>query len=141
MVNLNDCTVVELRKKAKNKGIPYYYDMRKDELIRALRRKRSSKRRSRKRSSKRSPKRSPPRLRKKDKWKIYTMRGCPYCTDAKALLRKHGETFSEVVVTDRNRTRIYNNIDNKTKSYRYFPIIFKNNRFLGGFGELEKFFS
>ena len=64
--------------------------------------------------------------------------GCPYCRDAKELLKSKNIPFKEIKVTDSNIEKIYKKIDNKTKKYRYFPIIFKNNIFIGGFSDLNK---
>lgn len=69
---------------------------------------------------------------------IYSKEGCPYCKNAKELLKKNRKTFKEIKVTDKNITQIYSKIDKKTKNYRYFPIIFKKNKFIGGFEDLKK---
>ena len=69
---------------------------------------------------------------------IYSKEGCPFCNNAKSLLKSKKIAFSEIKVTDKNIKKIYSEIDKKTKNYRYFPIIFKNNKFIGGFAELQK---
>lgn len=38
---------------------------------------------------------------------------------------KEYNTYNAIQVTYENRKQIYNNIDSKTHSYRYFPIIFQ----------------
>ena len=37
-----------------------------------------------------------------------------------------------------NRQKIYKDVDVLTKTYRYFPMIFKDSKFIGGFSELKK---
>jgi len=77
-------------------------------------------------------------ISKPSSWKVYTKDGCSYCKKAKDLLGKHKLPFETVEITDSNRKQIYNIIDKKTDSYRYFPVIFKNKKFIGGYTELEK---
>ena len=64
--------------------------------------------------------------------------GCGYCIKAKELLKKNKIKYTEIEVTDDNEDMIYKKIDNKTKKYRSFPMIFKNNKFIGGFSDLDK---
>jgi glutaredoxin 3 len=85
----------------------------------------------------RSARRSP-RYSKTSDYTIYSKEGCPYCKNAKELLKKNRKTFKEIKVTNKNITQIYSKIDKKTKNYRYFPIIFKKNKFIGGFEDLKK---
>jgi glutaredoxin 3 len=72
---------------------------------------------------------------------IYTIEGCPYCKKAKDLVTKNGKHFKEIVVTNQNKRKIYSKIDSMTGMYRYFPIIFVGNRFIGGFTELQKIYT
>jgi glutaredoxin len=100
-----------------------------------------SKSKSKKRSKKSSIKRSKNKSKKsksKPKYIIYSIEGCSYCKEAKELLKSKKIPFKEIKVTDSNIEKIYKNIDKKTKKYRYFPIIFKNNIFIGGFSDLDK---
>ena len=71
-------------------------------------------------------------------WFIVTMEGCIYCDDAKKLLKKHKLRFNTQMLTQTNKDTIYESIDNMTKKYRYFPIIFYKGEFLGGYTELKK---
>ena len=71
-------------------------------------------------------------------WFLYTKKGCPYCDKAKKLLFNVGQYYISKEVTEYNKAKIYSEIDHLTKTYRYFPIIFKNGKFLGGFKELEE---
>jgi glutaredoxin len=89
-------------------------------------------------SSKSSSKYSSKPIRNKSVWQIYTKKGCYYCEKAKLLLVKHGLSFKTVEIKDSNRDSIYKKIDKETDSYRYFPVIFKNKKFIGGYTELEK---
>jgi len=69
---------------------------------------------------------------------IYTKEGCEYCEKTVNFLDSNKEKYIKVKVTPSNMDKIYNSIDRLTNSYRYFPIIFKKNKFIGGFSELEK---
>jgi len=68
---------------------------------------------------------------------IYSIEGCPFCADAKQLIRKNKLKYKEIKVNNKNKENIYKKIDSKTNNYRYFPIIFKKNKFIGGFKELS----
>ena len=67
---------------------------------------------------------------------LYTKKGCNYCKKAIEHLEKKKQKYKVIEVTDNNRTKIYEKIDSKTDGYRYFPIIFKDNKFIGGYTEL-----
>jgi glutaredoxin len=69
---------------------------------------------------------------------IYTKEGCGYCEETVKFLNLNKQKYIKVKVTPSNKDKIYNKIDKLTNSYRYFPIIFKKNKFIGGFSELEK---
>jgi glutaredoxin len=78
---------------------------------------------------------------------IFTKSGCDYCKKTRELI----SNYREFKVTDNNINMIYNFIDGKTNSYRYFPIIFKsdnimeknlidlikNSTFIGGYTDLK----
>jgi len=68
---------------------------------------------------------------------IYTKNGCGYCKKAKDFLEKRGEKIKEIEINENNKETIYKKIDSKTGKYRYFPIIFKHNKFMGGYQELS----
>ncbi len=156
MVKLENYTVVELKERAKKRGLVGYSKLRKTDLISLLRsgkkgkkscvkgRSRSRKsgrcrsRRKSKRTSRKRKRCTCKRSVKRCKYTVYTKVGCGYCRKAKALLRKYGFKYNEIKLTDKNKDEIYAKIDKKTKDYRYFPIIFCNNRFIGGYTELEK---
>ena len=109
---------------------------KRPKISKSKRPKRSKSKRSKSKRSK--SKRSKSRKINKAKYIIYSKEGCPYCRDAKELLKSKNIPFKEIKVTDSNIEKIYKKIDNKTKKYRYFPIIFKNNIFIGGFSDLDK---
>ena len=100
-------------------------------------RKRKVKSKSKSKSRKRKVK-SKSRKRKVNLYTIYTIEGCGYCVKAKELLKKNKIKYREIVVTDDNETEIYKKVDKKTNKYRSFPMIFKNNKFVGGFTDLDK---
>ena len=112
---------------------------------------RSPKRRSPKRRSpkRRSPKRRRPSaagaLKKKIKstdWFIVTMKGCGYCSEAKKILRSRGLKYKSIVLTDKNQKKIWDVTDKiAKKKYRYFPMIFRKGKFIGGYGELKDRYS
>jgi len=100
-----------------------------------------SKRKSLKRSRPKSKRKSLKRSKSKTSnviYTIYTKEGCPYCRNTKDLLKLNKKKFKEIKVTDKNKEIIYKKIDTKTNNYRYFPIIFKKNKFIGGFSDLDK---
>ena len=104
----------------------------------------SPKRRSPKRKSpkRKSPKRKSsfksPRDIKSVEWYIFTINTCVYCNKAKKLLEDHNKSFISTEINDQNSKDIYNSIDALTDNYRYFPIIFHNGKFIGGYTELNK---
>lgn len=69
-------------------------------------------------------------------WIIYTRPNCPYCKDAKNLLKANKKKFKAINVTSKNREMLIK----KSKNYPGVPIIFYKNKFIGGFDELKKKF-
>lgn len=106
----------------------------KRSIKRSIKRSRKSKSRKLKRSMKSRKAKSV----KISDFTIYSKSGCPSCQNAKDLFKNKKIKFKEIKVTDKNIENIYKKIDKKTNNYRYFPIIFKKNKFIGGFAELEK---
>ena len=75
---------------------------------------------------------------KSSDWFIVTMDGCGYCTEAKKILRSHGQKFKSLKLTDKNENKIWAVTDKLAKKkYRYFPMIFHKGKFFGGYGELH----
>ena len=71
----------------------------------------------------------------KSEWFIITKNGCAYCAKAKSILTQNNKKFSELETTDSNI--IYNVTDRYTSGYHFFPMIFNNGKFIGGFQELD----
>jgi glutaredoxin 3 len=65
---------------------------------------------------------------------IYTKEHCPYCTRAKALLRKKGIAFEEIDVERDDEMRAWLV---ETTGQRTVPQIFVDGRSLGGFSDVE----
>jgi glutaredoxin len=138
-------TVVELRAIAKKRRIPYWYDMRKDELIRALKRKPASRRPA---SRKRKPAKRKPASRRprsisfrfdnpaSGTWVVYVKPGdgCPYCNDAVNLLKSKDAAYSKRTGSGPD----YEKVKADAGDYGYFPLIIHNGKFFGGYTELEK---
>ena len=72
---------------------------------------------------------------------MYSINGCKYCVDAKNLIKEQGFNFKEILLTGDNMDETYRKIDSKTNNYRFFPMIFKGGRFIGGYKELKKEFN
>jgi glutaredoxin len=114
-------TVKELRTQAKNMGLKGYSKMHKKDLEKIVDGKGTSE----------------TTIKSSGSWTVYTKNGCGYCRKAKQLLSDHDLSYKEIEITDQNKISIYKKIDKKTKKYRFFPIIFKDDIFVGGYTELE----
>lgn len=79
-----------------------------------------------------------PTITRNDKITIYTLEGCPACIDAKKLITKKDLSSTEITVTDENQNEILQKIDVETNSQRGFPIIFVNDKYIGGLDSFEK---
>jgi glutaredoxin len=79
-------------------------------------------------------------LKKKIKssdWFIVTINGCGYCKESKNILKSRKEKYKSIVLNDKNQDKIWAVTDKiAKKKYRYFPMIFRNGKFLGGYKEL-----
>ena len=64
---------------------------------------------------------------------VYTTRVCPYCIQAKALLKKKGVAFSEIDVSNDPEKRTW--LVSAT-GQRTVPQIFINDQPIGGFDEM-----
>lgn len=64
-----------------------------------------------------------------NKWLIYTKSNCDYCTKVKDLLQS--EQYITII-----------NCDNwlKNTEYKTFPIVFLNEKFIGGYNETKNYF-
>ena len=64
---------------------------------------------------------------------IYTIRGCPFCRNAKKLLDGKGVNYEEIDVTDRQKKQ-----EAKEKfDWPTLPIILINDELIGGYDELR----
>jgi glutaredoxin len=78
-----------------------------------------------------------------DVFTIFSMEGCPFCKDAQMLLNKHNKKFEYYdyyQLSSEDQKKLDNKItkQNNNEEYKYFPRIFKNDKFIGGFGKLEE---
>lgn len=64
------------------------------------------------------------------------MRYCPYCENAKRLLKGKGLDFEERLVEEDNDTE-WERLE-KLTGYKTMPQIFIGDEFIGGFNELAK---
>ncbi|WP_435980204.1 glutaredoxin 3 [Psychrobacter sp. DM4] len=69
--------------------------------------------------------------------KVYTTPICPYCTNAKQLLKSKGVSFEEIGMHDMSSDE-RRALMQKTKNYRTVPQIFVGDTFVGGFTELNQ---
>ena len=69
---------------------------------------------------------------------LYTQDTCSYCSNAKNLLDKKNILYKEIKVKYEDSNNIFKKLEKKTSGYKYFPIIFKKNKFIGGFNDLNK---
>ncbi len=76
---------------------------------------------------------------------IYSKSGCINCNKVKALLKEKKWNFSEInfdeyVLNDKNNFLLF--IKNKANTeIKTFPIVFYDNKFIGGFAEVQDFFN
>ena len=79
-------------------------------------------------------------------YSIYSISGCKYCTKAKELLKEQKKTCTNIncdkyMTSLRERDAFYAYIRPYTvKQYLYFPMIFKNGKFIGGYKEIMEHF-
>ena len=69
------------------------------------------------------------------KVQVYTTTYCPYCTRAKALLKKKGVAFEEIDVTDDAEER--EKMVEMSGGRRTVPEVFINGTIVGGYDELR----
>lgn len=65
---------------------------------------------------------------------IYTKKPCPYCENAKTLLKNKGISFKEVFMQDPDEMIALK----KKTGWMTFPQIFINDELIGGFDDLSK---
>jgi glutaredoxin 3 len=64
---------------------------------------------------------------------IYTKSVCPYCSSAKELFKNLGVAFEEINLDGKDELRAKLSMENN--GYRTVPMIFINNKFIGGFDD------
>lgn len=69
---------------------------------------------------------------------VWSKNPCPYCDQAKALLKMKGIAFEERNITTGNWTR--EQLLESVPGARTVPQIFIDGQLIGGFTELKKFF-
>lgn len=67
---------------------------------------------------------------------VYTITPCPYCNNAKLLLQQNNIPFEEIFV-DKTDQKQLNDLMKKS-GMRTFPMIFCDEKIIGGFDELRK---
>ena len=67
---------------------------------------------------------------------VYTKVPCPYCINAKNLLKELGHTFEEIDLT--NNFEKMDEIKNET-GWRTFPIILIDDQLIGGYTDLKAY--
>ena len=77
-------------------------------------------------------------LPKNDDWTIYTLGWCGYCKATKSLLKEKKQKYVEHDVSELEN--VNSCLSNLTKEYQLYPMIFKKEKFIGGFSDLKKLF-
>ena len=75
---------------------------------------------------------------KEDEWFIFTINNCGSCKKAKELFSLLKIKYKQLEVKDSEKDIVLSELKLATSNYKYFPIIFKNKKFIGGYVELEK---
>ena len=67
---------------------------------------------------------------------IYTKTVCPYCSSAKTLFKNIGAEYEEVNLDGKDELRV--KLSNENKGFRTVPMIFIDDKFIGGFDDANK---
>ncbi len=67
---------------------------------------------------------------------VYTMKYCPYCERAKALLKQRGVAFTEKLVAEDDDAE-WNRLE-RVSGLKTMPQIFIGDRLIGGFSHLSE---
>jgi glutaredoxin len=78
---------------------------------------------------------------KEDEWIIFTLNSCSSCTKAKELFNSLKIKYNQIEVKESERKNVLSELKDITSNYKYFPIIFKNKIFIGGYDDLNKMFT
>jgi len=74
----------------------------------------------------------------KPDWEIYSIEGCNSCKKAVELLDSVGLKYTQIKVRDEDKKDFFKEKDSITGGYKYFPVIFNMDVFIGGYTELKK---
>lgn len=74
-------------------------------------------------------------------WEIYSIDGCNFCKKAMELLDSVGMKYTQIKVRNEDKKEFFKEKDDLTGGYKYFPVIFNMDVFIGGYKELEKMVS
>ena len=86
---------------------------------------------------------------KKKPWKIYSLEGCPYCTDGENLLKQNNIPVDKIdfnSLPESEQAKVLQEIDKdkRFKEFRTFPRIFQpsgdGHKFVGGYQQLKEIF-
>lgn len=66
---------------------------------------------------------------------VFSKAGCPFCAQAKELLKSKGMQFNEVILSDAIRQKVLSGLTGKIKSTA--PQVFIDGNLVGGFEELK----
>jgi glutaredoxin 3 len=66
--------------------------------------------------------------------KIYTTNSCPYCVQAKRLLKQEGLEYTEINLE--NLPELRQELAAANDGWRTVPMIFIGSKFIGGFDDL-----
>ena len=66
---------------------------------------------------------------------VYTKTVCPYCSSAKALLQNLKLSYEEINLDGKDELRA--KLSEENKGFRTVPMIFINDKFIGGFDDLN----
>lgn len=121
-------------------------------------RRKNSRRRSRRKSRRRSRRKSSgtPRYKRskqknkrcpsfsfgesKEKWIIYTKKGCPFCKKAVETIKARQDVELTTIDGPSNMKKVNDEMERvQQQDFKTWPKIFKNGEFIGGYMNLEKY--
>ena len=83
-------------------------------------------------------------VEKKPKWKVYSLKGCPYCEKVKDVLNEKGIDFDYKEfgsLPEQEQTKILESMDKVRNGFRTYPRVFsptadnKSYDFIGGYND------
>lgn len=80
-------------------------------------------------------------------WKIYSLEGCSYCTNAKELLQQKNQEVKMIYEKDLTDPDEISRVQKAIGDFKTFPRIFKpinkgqNHEFIGGYQQLKALFT